>query len=286
MNKLSSFKKKLENLRQMMQFFLFALLLYELFPAGSIQLSAFVRLCLIGILHVINTFYALMGCVVSNGFLCRKDIKERAICKKILSVWQEIELKWRIYIVLKGGFRMDLIIRGENITVTPSLQDYAEKRISKLEKYFNEPIDTSARVNLRVHNTDQVVEVTIPLQGLLLRAEVGEEDLYTAIDGAVTKLERQIKKHKTKINRKSRQGLRQAVQNASSDITATKPTEEDTLDVVRRKHFVFKPMTVEEAILQMDMLGHSFYVFNNAEDNSAAVVYRRKDGRYGLIDQV
>ncbi|WP_028984362.1 ribosome hibernation-promoting factor, HPF/YfiA family [Sporolactobacillus terrae] len=181
---------------------------------------------------------------------------------------------------------MDLIIRGENITVTPSLQDYAEKRISKLEKYFNEPIDTSARVNLRVHNTDQVVEVTIPLQGLLLRAEVGEEDLYTAIDGAVTKLERQIKKHKTKINRKSRQGLRQAVQNASSDITATKPTEEDTLDVVRRKHFVFKPMTVEEAILQMDMLGHSFYVFNNAEDNSAAVVYRRKDGRYGLIDQV
>ncbi|MCO7176453.1 ribosome hibernation-promoting factor, HPF/YfiA family [Sporolactobacillus kofuensis] len=179
---------------------------------------------------------------------------------------------------------MDIIIRGENITVTPSLQDYAEKRISKLEKYFNEPIDTSARVNLRVHNTEQVVEVTIPLQGLLLRAEVGEEDLYTAIDLAVSKLERQVKKYKTKLNRKSRQGAKQALQNTGN--TATKTVEEEeALDVVRTKHFVFKPMTVDEAILQMDMLGHSFFVFNNAEDNSTAVVYRRKDGRFGLIDQ-
>ncbi|MCO7125025.1 ribosome-associated translation inhibitor RaiA [Sporolactobacillus shoreicorticis] len=180
---------------------------------------------------------------------------------------------------------MDIIIRGENITVTPSLQDYAEKRIGKLEKYFNTPIEASARVNLRVHNKEQVVEVTIPLQGLLLRAEVGEEDLYTAIDLAVSKLERQIKKHKTKINRKNRQGAKQVFQNASG--TATKTVEEEeTLDVVRKKHFVFKPMTVDEAILQMDMLGHSFYVFNNAEDNATAVVYRRRDGRFGLIDQV
>lgn len=179
---------------------------------------------------------------------------------------------------------MDIIIRGENITVTSSLQDYAEKRIGKLEKYFSTPIDTSARVNLRVHNKNQVVEVTIPLQGLLLRAEVGEEDLYTAIDLASSKLERQIKKYKTKLNRKSRQGAKQALQNASSTVTKT-VDEEETLDVVRKKHFVFKPMTVDEAILQMDMLGHSFFVFNNAEDDSTAVVYRRKDGRFGLIDQ-
>ncbi|SFH00668.1 ribosome hibernation-promoting factor, HPF/YfiA family [Sporolactobacillus nakayamae] len=179
---------------------------------------------------------------------------------------------------------MDIIIRGENITVTSSLQDYAEKRIGKLEKYFNAPIETSARVNLRVHNKEQVVEVTIPLQGLLLRAEVGEEDLYTAIDLAVSKLERQIKKHKTKLNRKSRQGAKQALQNAGSTVTKT-VEDEEALDVVRKKHFVFKPMTVDEAILQMDMLGHSFFVFNNAEDDSTAVVYRRKDGRFGLIDQ-
>ncbi|MCL1632276.1 ribosome-associated translation inhibitor RaiA [Sporolactobacillus sp. CPB3-1] len=182
---------------------------------------------------------------------------------------------------------MDIIIRGENITVTPSLQSYAEKRISKLEKYFNTPIDTSARVNLRVHNTEQVVEVTIPLQGLLLRAEVGEEDLYTAIDSVVSKLERQIKKHKTKLNRKSRQTAKQQLQNGTVSATKTaEDTEETAYGVVRKKHFVFKPMTVDEAILQMDMLGHSFFIFNNAEDNSTAVVYRRKDGRFGLIDQV
>jgi putative sigma-54 modulation protein len=179
---------------------------------------------------------------------------------------------------------MDIIIRGENITVTSSLQDYAEKRIGKLEKYFNTPIETSARVNLRVHNKVQVVEVTIPLQGLLLRAEVGEEDLYTALDLASSKLERQIKKYKTKLNRKSRQGAKQALQNAGSTVTKT-VDDEEALDVVRKKHFVFKPMTVDEAILQMDMLGHSFFVFNNAEDDSTAVVYRRKDGRFGLIDQ-
>lgn len=179
---------------------------------------------------------------------------------------------------------MDIIIRGENITVTSSLQDYAEKRISKLEKYFNAPIETDARVNLRVHNTEQVVEVTIPLQGLLLRAEVGEEDLYSAIDLAVSKLERQIKKYKTKLNRKGRHSAKQAIQNAGTTVTKT-VDEEETLSVVRKKHFVFKPMTVDEAILQMDMLGHSFFVFNNADDNSTAVVYRRKDGRFGLIDQ-
>lgn len=188
---------------------------------------------------------------------------------------------------------MNINIRGENIAMTPSLQSYAEKRIGKLEKYFSLPLATEARVNMRVHNKEQVIEVTIPMQGLLLRAEVGQEDMYTAIDLVVTKLERQIKKYKTKVNRKSRQDIRQARQESSTSAggTTTGTLEtgtqapEELQDVVRKKRFVFKPMTVEEAILQMDMLGHSFFVFKNAESGATNVVYRRKDGRYGLIDQ-
>ncbi|MFX3617929.1 MAG: ribosome hibernation-promoting factor, HPF/YfiA family [Sporolactobacillus sp.] len=183
---------------------------------------------------------------------------------------------------------MNLNIRGENIAVTPALQDYAEKRIGKLEKYFSEPLD-SARVNMRVHNTDQVVEVTVPMQGLLLRAEENKDDMYTAIDAVVSKLERQIKKYKTKVHRKSRQDVRTAIAdtNAASITThAAEPAiDEDTPEVVRRKSFVLKPMTVGEAILQMDMLGHDFFVFQNAETSEIGVVYQRKDGRYGLIDQ-
>lgn len=182
---------------------------------------------------------------------------------------------------------MNFNIRGENIAMTTSLQDYAEKRIGKLEKYFSSPLATDARVNMRVHNKEQVIEVTIPMQGLLLRAEVGQEDMYTAIDMVVSKLERQIKKYKTKVNRKSRQDIRQVRQESGGTLTKTAESETpaDLQDVVRRKRFVFKPMTVEEAILQMDMLGHSFFVFNNADSGATNVVYRRRDGRYGLIDQ-
>lgn len=187
---------------------------------------------------------------------------------------------------------MNVIIRGENIEVTPSLQDYAEKRIGKLEKYFHSPLPADARVNMRVHNTDQMVEVTIPLQGLLLRAEVGHNDMYAAIDQAVDKLDRQIKKYKTKIYRKSRQDTREVNRQLNSAASTAIRTEESEapendsqFEVVRTKRFVLKPMTVEEAILQMDMLGHTFFVFNNAENGATNVVYRRKDGRYGLIDQ-
>ncbi|RYM05915.1 ribosome-associated translation inhibitor RaiA [Sporolactobacillus sp. THM7-7] len=187
---------------------------------------------------------------------------------------------------------MNVNIRGENIEMTPSLQSYAEKKIGKLEKYFNSPIAADARVNMRVHNRDQVIEVTIPLQGLLLRAEVGQDDMYAAIDLVVSKLERQIKKYKTRIYRKSRQDSRQAHESSSGSIAAltqtreTKTSErEDSFKVVRNKRFVLKPMTVEEAILQMNMLGHTFFVFNNANNGETSVVYQRKDGRYGLIEQ-
>lgn len=181
---------------------------------------------------------------------------------------------------------MNLNIRGENIAITSALQDYAEKRIGKLEKYFSEPLDSSARVNMRVHNKDQVVEVTVPMHGLLLRAEENKDDMYTAIDAVVSKLERQIKKYKTKVHRKSRQDVRTVMEGTNAANAATRTAESgDALQVVRRKSFVLKPMTAEEAILQMDMLGHNFFVFQNAETSEINVVYQRKDGRYGLIDQ-
>ncbi|MFC4618565.1 ribosome hibernation-promoting factor, HPF/YfiA family [Camelliibacillus cellulosilyticus] len=184
---------------------------------------------------------------------------------------------------------MNFNIRGENLKVTTSLRDYTEKKISKLERYFDTPLASEVHVNMHVHNNDQVIEVTIPMQGLLLRAEEAHDDMYAAIDLVVEKLERQIRKYKTKINRKSRQFNGTAKMNQyaveGSTATYTQLDDEEDFEIVRKKRFNLKPMDVEEAILQMDMLGHDFFVFSNAESGETNVVYRRKDGRYGLIEQ-
>ncbi|MFC7393851.1 ribosome hibernation-promoting factor, HPF/YfiA family [Scopulibacillus cellulosilyticus] len=185
---------------------------------------------------------------------------------------------------------MNFNIRGENIEVTPSLRDYAEKKVKKLERYFDSPLASDVHINMHVHNNEQVIEVTIPMQGLLLRAEESHEDLYAAIDLVVEKLERQTRKYKTKMNRKLRQDTReqqlnQLYQGSATTATYTEVDDEDTdFEVVRNKRFNLKPMDTEEAILQMDMLGHAFFVFTNAESGDTNVVYKRKDGRYGLIE--
>jgi putative sigma-54 modulation protein len=176
-------------------------------------------------------------------------------------------------------------IRGENIEVTGAIKDYVEKKIGKLERYFDETPSTDVHVNLSVYNDEQRIEVTIPMTNLLLRGEVQHEDLYAAIDLVADKLERQIRKYKTKINRKSRQNG--APKHVFAEMEKEVTNEEDTSDefeIVRTKRFDLKPMDSEEAILQMDMLGHSFFVFHNAESGETNVVYRRKDGRYGLIE--
>ncbi|MCM3004555.1 ribosome hibernation-promoting factor, HPF/YfiA family [Priestia koreensis] len=178
-------------------------------------------------------------------------------------------------------------IRGENIEVTPAIKDYVEKKISKLERYFNDTPKSEVYVNLKVYNNDQKIEVTIPMSDLVLRAEETNTDLYAAIDLVVDKLERQIRKHKTKLNRRVREkgGAKHVFANLEGEATAVAVQEdEDDLELVRNKRFDLKPMDSEEAILQMNMLGHSFFVFTNAETNSTNVVYRRKDGRYGLIE--
>ncbi|WP_167628812.1 ribosome hibernation-promoting factor, HPF/YfiA family [Listeria valentina] len=177
-------------------------------------------------------------------------------------------------------------IRGENIEVTDAIRSYVEKKIDKLERYFTETPDANVHVNLKVYSDKNAkVEVTIPLPNLVLRAEETSGDLYASIDLIADKLERQIRKHKTKVNRKFRD--KGAVQDffASADTSIESGEESDNdLEIVRTKQFDLKPMDSEEAVLQMNMLGHDFYVYTDAESDETNIVYRRKDGKYGLIE--
>lgn len=186
---------------------------------------------------------------------------------------------------------MQYNVRGENLEVTPALSDFVEKKIGRLEKYFDSPPTTDANVTLRVERDDQSAEVTIPLSGVILRAEESQADMYSAIDQVADKLERQIRKHKTKINRKFRKdgSIRTLFKeleekNGSSLSLEDEEEDQDQIEIVRKKKFDLKPMDEEEAVLQMDMLGHTFFVFSNALTNEVNVVYKRRDGRYGLIE--
>src|SRR5699024_7533043 len=168
-------------------------------------------------------------------------------------------------------------IRGENVEVTGAIKAYIEKKIGKLERYFETTPSSEVNVNLSVYNEEQKIEVTIPMTNLLLRAEEKHTDLYAAIDLVVDKLERQIRKYKTKINRKTRQkGAPKHIfaEMESNSLTRDEAEEDDAIEIVRTKRFNLKPMDSEEAILQMDMLGHTFFVFNNAESGDTNVVYR------------
>lgn len=182
---------------------------------------------------------------------------------------------------------MNFNIRGENLEVTGAIKEYVEKKISKLERYFDTVPSSEVHVNLSVYNDEQRIEVTIPMTNLLLRGEVQHVDLYAAVDLVVDKLERQIRKHKTKINRKFRQNGAPKYAFAELEKQASNVAVEDDSDeieIVRTKRFNLKPMDSEEAILQMDMLGHEFFVFTNDQSGDTNVVYRRRDGKYGLIE--
>jgi putative sigma-54 modulation protein len=177
---------------------------------------------------------------------------------------------------------MQINIRGKNMEVTPALQEYVEKRLGKLGKYLDtEETGIDAQVTLNVVKENHIVEVTISVGGLLLRGEEATQDMYASIDLVVDKVERQIHKYKTKINRKLRQkGLKEL----NEQYINLRREEETEPRVVRTKRFVIKPMTVEEALLQMNLLGHDFFVFNNADSEEINVIYKRKDGNFGLIE--
>ncbi len=168
-------------------------------------------------------------------------------------------------------------IKGKNVDVTPALRDYSEKKVAKISKFFEKnPI--GAQVTMSTERGKHVVDITVQVDGLLLRGEEKTNDMYGSIDGAVDKIERQIRKFKTRINRRLRE--------ENQVILTSVPTQEEAPAPViqRTKRFAMKPMSVEEAVMQMDLLGHDFYVFSNSETDEVNVVYRRKDGNYGLIE--
>ena len=171
-------------------------------------------------------------------------------------------------------------IRGSKLEVTEAIKAYIEKRIGRLDKYFENPGEMKANVLVHPSGVSQVVEVTIPAPKVILRAEDRDKDLYTAIDGVVEKLERQIRKNKTKMKHKIH-NERFTFMNMDFDITEE---EENKNTIIKRKQVDVKPMSEEEAVLQMYLLGHDFFVFKNAEDGHIAVVYKRKDNNYGIIE--
>lgn len=172
---------------------------------------------------------------------------------------------------------MKLIISGKNINVTDSLRDKINKKLGKLDKFFSP--DTEAHATMSVEKMRQILEVTILYNGILFRAEVANEDMYTCIDRAIEILEGQIRKNKTRLEKKLRYDTAE-----DEDFKPDFSEEEQEFKVVRTKRFAIKPMTVEEAILQMNLLGHEFFMFSNAETNEVNVVYKRKSGNYGLIE--
>lgn len=166
---------------------------------------------------------------------------------------------------------MNISVRGKNIQVTDALKEHVDKRIGKLEKYLG---DVEATATLVVEKNNHRIEVTIPVNGMIIRGEETTDDMYASIDLVVEKLEKQINKYRGKLSKKLR------------NLASIEPTPaEDTVDeVVRTKRFTIKPMPVEEAILQMNLLGHDFFVFSNAETMETNVVYKRNDGKFGLIE--
>ena len=180
---------------------------------------------------------------------------------------------------------MKINIRGENIEVTEAIKSYAEEKVKKIEKFLNDADTREANIVIKVYNNIQIVEITVPLKNIILRAEVGEEDIYAAIDVAVDKLERQVRKNKTKIAALSKKKkLAEELRYEYFEKMNEKEDDEKEHRVVKRKSIDVKPMSEEEAMLQMDLLGHEFFLYKDADTMKPAVIYKRKDGNFGLIE--
>lgn len=170
---------------------------------------------------------------------------------------------------------MVITYTGKNMEVSEYLRDLADKKIAKLERYF--PSDTEVQVTMSVEKNRHIIEVTIPYAGGIIRGEEVTSDMYASIDNVIAKLEKQIVRNKSKLER----SLRYEGEPSDYDY---EEEEDDEPRIVRVKRFSMKPMSVEEAALQMELLGHSFFVFTNDRTEEMNVLYRRKDGNYGLIE--
>ena len=173
---------------------------------------------------------------------------------------------------------MRIKIRGEKITATAAIKNYIEEKMGRLDKYFNSD-DIEAYVVIKSNKSSKTIEVTIPTGSLTLRREEVDDDLYAAIDSVIYKLERQIRKNKSRLEKRLK-----VTNEVTFSLDFNDDTPTDTKKIVKRKNFDSKPMSEEEAILQLELLGHDFFVFKNADNDAISVLYRRKDKNYGLIN--
>lgn len=175
---------------------------------------------------------------------------------------------------------MELIIHGDKIKVTDAMKDYIKDKLGRLDKYLENSDDVRVNAMIKVKGHLQTVEITIPLKTFILRSEETQDDFYAAVDKTIDKLERQIRKNKTRLmSRKSKPSYDF---NFANIMPEEKELEESK--IIKRKKIEVKPMDEEEAILQMELLGHQFYMYKDVNTNKPAVVYKRNDGNYGVIE--
>ena len=175
---------------------------------------------------------------------------------------------------------MKISIRGDKITVTKAIKEYITEKLGRLDKYFEKPKEIECKVLIKVKNQDQSIEVTVPTSKFTLRAEERHQDLYAATDLVIDKLEGQIRKNKAKLEKKYRDVPKFEMNFDYEEI----PEVEEEGKIVKRKDIDMKPMDEEEAILQLELLGHEFYLFKNIDTDKEAVIYKRKNGGYGIIE--
>ncbi len=175
---------------------------------------------------------------------------------------------------------MKINTRGDKILVTDGIKNHVESKLKKLEKYFDNHDEISANVLVKIGGRNQIVEVTIPTNHFTLRAEEANDDLYAAVDLVIDKLERQIRKNKSRLEKRLK---KETIKEMNYDFEI-EDDEEDNNKIVKRKELDTKPMSEEEAILQMNLLGHTFFIFKNAKNENVCVLYKRKDNNYGIIE--
>lgn len=175
---------------------------------------------------------------------------------------------------------MKTIIRSNKVEVTDSIKDYINKKLAKLDRYFENADELEATVNIRLKGQDELIEITVPTTKFTIRAEEASKEVKAAADLVVDKLERQIRKNKTRLNNKYKNV---EVPDFVFDYEIDE-TKENKEKIVKRKDIESKPMDEEEAILQMELINHDFFGFKNVEEDCVSIVYKRKDGHYGIIN--
>lgn len=173
---------------------------------------------------------------------------------------------------------MRIQVNGKGIEVSPYLADVVSKRVKKLERYFNG--DTEVQVMLSMFRGRHVAEITIPFGGVVFRSEEATGDIYASIDNSCNKIERQVEKYRTRFEKRNHE----ATIRTQPIIMNDEYKDQELPKIVKTKRFAVKPMSFDEAILQMELLGHEFFVFTNADSNQVNVLYKRHDGNLGLIE--